>query len=413
MRNKYFSLQLKRVAKHYPSILLINIILIVCIAFSCVLIINKSADDDSKQKIKVGIVGDLTNTYLDVGISAIQNLDSSRFSVELIPLETEDSAKDMVIDGKLIGYIRIPDGFVNSVIKMDNIPIAFVTHSGPSGFGSILTSDVANTISETITETQKGIYGMRKLAKENGKTKNLSKLTDLLNIKYIYSVLNRSSNYTTDYVGMGDGLSMGGYFVCGGIMMFLLLWGISCSSVLLKKDRSMEKLLISKGQSVFSQVFSEYFVFFIITLVTFLLFATAAGIILQYIQIGINELDYQYVSYYLTYIIKLIPVFLMITALQFLFYEIVSGTVGVILLQFVFALGTGYICGCLYPSFYFPVSVQKIAAVLPTGVGLTYMRQSLSSNLTTKTLLFASAYFLLFFGLAVTARKLRTSGDEK
>ena len=205
---------------------------------------------------------------------------------------------------------------------------------------------------------------------------------------------------------------MGGYFVCGGIMLFLMLWGISCSSVLIKKDRSLEKLLLSRGQSVCSQVTSEFLSFFLITLATFVLFASVAGIALQFFKTGIREIDNNYVFDYVLYIIKLVPVLLMMTSLQFLFYEIVSGTVGVVLLQFVYAIGTGYICGCLYPSHYFPESVQSAAALLPTGFGVTYMRQTLSSSLSSGTFIGVLSYTALFLVLSTLFRIQRNARDS-
>lgn len=410
---RYFLLQLKKASKHYPAIIAINILLIVCITVSCMLIINKKASSDEMQKLKVGIVGDLTHTYLDVGITAIQNLDSSRFSVELITYDDEDTAKDKLKSGELTGYIRVPDGFVSSLINMDNIPISYVSNNGPVGLGSILVTEVASTISNTVVETQRGVYGLQRLAKTYTPKESVWRLTDKINAKYILSVLNRTNTFETEYVGVSDGLSTGGYFVCGGIMMFLLLWGISCSSILIKKDRSLDKLLFSKGQSLFSQTLSEYIVFFLITLVTFIIFATILGTVLQFYQCGIKEIDYKYLTDYIMYIIGIIPVLLMITSLQFLFYELVSGSVSVILIQFIFAIGTGYICGCLYPSHYFPVSIQNFAHYLPTGFGVTYMRQLLSDSLSFESFLGTSLYFIAFFLLSIAIRKHRNAGDYR
>ena len=100
----------------------------------------------------------------------------------------------------------------------------------------------------------------------------------------------------------------------------------------------------------------------------------------------------------------------MMTSLQFLFYEFISSTVGVILAQFLFAVGTGYICGCLYPSHYFPVTIQKFAAFLPTGVGVSYMRQTIYSSPSVKALLGAAIYFIVFFMLTIAVRKHKTEG---
>lgn len=410
--NKYFSLQTKRAFKHFPAILLITVILIVCITLACILIIGQNKDNTALQKIKIGITGDLSQTYLDIGITALQTLDTSRFSIEFITMDSEKQAVDAVKKNEIAGYLRIPEGFVKSVVKMNNIPLVYVTSDSPTGFGSILTNEIARTISDTVAETQKGIYGMQKISKEYKKTQNYKKNTEKINIEYIENVLNRTNSFETQYLGMGDGLSMGAYFVCGGLMLFLLLWGITCNSYLFKKDRSMEKLLVSKGQSPLFQVLAEYGAYLLITAITFTVLAGIAGFALQNVKLGIVELDSIYTADYVFYIFKILPVIIMITALQFMLYELISGYVGVVLLQFIYALGTGYICGCLYPSHYFPETVQKLSQFIPTGVGVSYMRQTMSGNLSKGSLLGVIFFALLFLCLSVMFRAYRIGGKE-
>ncbi len=402
--NGYFKIRLKKALKLYPAIISVTLLLIVCIALASAVILKYNSGEDKTQKLKVGIVGDLSNTYLGIGITAIQNLDTSRFTIEFVTLEEDDAKKDLS-NGNLSGYIRIPDGFVDAVMTMDNIPISYVTNNSPTGFGSILMDEVARSISDMVTESQKGIYGMQEMSDEHEKYDTYWENTDKLNIEYIDQVLKRTEIYEIRYMGASEGVSMGGYFVGGGIMIFLLLWGISCNSLLLKKDRSLESILISRGQKLIPQVLSDYMSFFTVTLVTFLIFSAIAGGILQFVKVGIIELDRSYFFDYILYVIKIIPVLLMVSSLQFLFYEAINGTVAVVLTQFLFAIGTGYICGCLYPSYFFPVSVQKIASLLPTGVGVSYMRQCLSESLSLDVFIGVLAYFILFISLAIVSRK--------
>ena len=406
---KYFALQLKKSARLYPSILAITVLLIVSIAVTAGVIISNNANSDDKQKFKIGITGDLSNTYLDAGIAAVQNMDESRFSIEFVTLD-EDEAIEFVKNGKISGYIRVPDNFVQSIMKMKNVPLVYVTSNTPTRFGSIMLYEIASTIADTVTETQKGIYAMQNLSKEYGKKQNYGANIDKINIEYITSVLGRSETVKIETVGIADGLSLGAYFVCGGIMIFLLLWGISCNSLLLKKDRSLEMLLISKGQSAFQQVITEYFAFFFVSVITILLFTLTGSIVFSSVGTGIPEIDGSYFYHYVLYFIGLIPIILMVTSLQFLFYELISGTVGVILLQFVFAIGSGYICGCLYPSYYFPVPIQKAASLLPTGVGLSYIRGLMGGSSVRSSLLAVMAYTLVFLALSCAVRKHRNTG---
>lgn len=411
MKNSYLNLQTKRALKHYPAIFAITLLLIVCISLACVLMISKSNNDDSKQKIKIAITGDLTQTYLDIGITALQSLDSSRFSIEIETLD-EESAKKALQNGEISGYLKVPEDFVDAVMDMDNIPLVYVTSDSPSSFGSILLNEVAKTISNTVSETQRGIYGMQKASRELGKKSTLKKNTKDLNIIYIESVLKRTDIYENEYLGAGDGISTGAYFICGGIVIFMLLWGISCNSYLFKRDRSIEKLLISKGISITRQTLAEYLSYLAITLVTFMTIFLLGGYALQYFRTGIRELEVLYTFDYFTLFIKLIPVIIMFTALQFMLYESVSSYVGIILVQFVFALGSGYICGCLYPSYYFPEAVQKFASFLPTGVGVSYARTTLSGNTDIKTLFATIGFSVCFLFLSIAIRKHRNAGKE-
>lgn len=407
-RGMYLKLQLKRGAKLYPAIISITLLLILSITVCGMVILNMNASKLENQKVSIGIVGDLSNTYLDVGVEAIKNLDASRFSIDFITMD-EETALEQLESGEITGYVRIPAEFVDAITSMKNVPVTYVTNNAPTGFGSIMMIEVSKIISELVTESQSAIYGMQNVAREHGKTQEIWDKTESFSLQYVEFILNRSGVYQVDFTGVADALSMGGYYICGGIMFFLLLWGISCNTLLIKKDVSLETLLCSKGQSTVSQISCELTSYLTVTFVTFLLFATIAGLVLQNFSVGIGELDRAFFSDYLLYIVGILPVLLMVCAMQVFFYELFSGSISAILFQFVFAVGTGYIAGCFYPSYFFPVSVQKFAACLPTGVGFTYLRQCMSSTLSLSTVAFVLLYALFFFALAVLARKYRTA----
>ncbi len=411
-KGMYFKLKLRRAMKLYPKIMLITILLVFGLILSCALLINKNDSREVKQKIRVGIVGNTTDTYLGIGVDVLTNIDVSRFSIDFVDLD-EETAKSELNSGKLSGYLRIPDDFVDSIIVGKNIPLVYVTDDSPTGFGSIMMEEIGDVISKLITKSQDAIFGVEIIAKDHGKTENLNYKINRLNLEYIDNILNRSKIYETEYMGVSDRLSLGGYLVCGILMLFLLLFGIVCNSLLSKKDRSFDILLNSKGQSVTSQVVSEIISYFLVIFVTFMIFAVLSGTILQYVTLDIPELDNAMLFDYVGYIFKIIPVLLMISAMHVLFYDFVSGEVGTILFQFVFALGTGYISGCFYPGYFFSLSVQKIAECLPTGAGLSYLKQSMSHRLSKESFIFVAVYAVLFVVAAVLMRKYRMTGKDR
>lgn len=90
---RYLKLQIKRGLKHLHSILAITLLLAVCISLACALIITQNNENESQKKIKIGITGDLSQTYLGIGITAIETMDTSRFSIEFITMEEEVAQK--------------------------------------------------------------------------------------------------------------------------------------------------------------------------------------------------------------------------------------------------------------------------------------------------------------------------------
>ena len=96
---------------------------------------------------------------------------------------------------------------------MNNIPLVYITSDSPTGFGSILTNEIARTISDTVAETQKGIYGMQKISKEYKKTQNYKKNTEKINIEYqdnkdkIDKLAKMLNVFPEEMIAVGDGIN--------------------------------------------------------------------------------------------------------------------------------------------------------------------------------------------------------------
>ena len=117
-----------------------------------------------------------------------------------------------------------------------------------------------------------------------------------------------------------------------------------------------------------------------------------------------------------TNVLNLIPGALLpalaISAMQFFIYEAADGFVGSMLIQFAIALGTGYISGCLYPSYFFPRVIQKMASVLPAWAARVHMNEWVSTGPSARTSVTLVLYFVLFMILSVVARWIRLNKRE-
>lgn len=409
-KRTYLWLQIKRAAKIYPSVLTVTAVTLLSIVLAAVILLNNTLNGEDKTRMKIGVVGDVSESYLGIGIYALKNIDSSRFAIDFIEM-TEAEAHAALQERRLTGYVQVPEDYVNNIAHGDNVPATYVTLNAPESFGTVVTGEVTQAVSGYVTESQNSMNSIYEAARKVKKQQEVNKDIDNITLLYLDRILSRSNTYSVDIIGMADSISMGGYYICGILIFFMLIWGISCNRILLKKTYAMPRALKARGINTISQLLCEYIGFFIFTFITFLIFAAIFGIVSGYNDFGIKELAGADFVTCIIFIFKAIPVISMITAMQLLLYEAVSGTVNAILLQFLIAVALAYVSGCFYPNNFFPDSIQNLANILPSGVGFAYLRKIMMSMNAGMEMLKSSIYTVFFIMLAVLVRKYRMAGD--
>jgi hypothetical protein len=186
----------------------------------------------------------------------------------------------------------------------------------------------------------------------------------------------------------------------------LLLWGLAAAAILAKDDWALGKLLATKGFGAPWQVAGEYLPFALFVAANFLFCAVFAGAFSGFTAGGLPFLPGGMAGA-LRFWFALLPVLLMIAALQFLWYELVPGVVNAVLAQFVLALSLAYMSGLFYPLAFFPAAVREWAVFLPTAVALSYATDCLGGRAGGGELLGIFVYLLLFLFLGALARSWR------
>lgn len=398
----YLELQVKRMANSFPAIFLMTVLLAGGFGLLAWMQVKISQDEPGKQKMILGVVGDTEDTYLGFGIYALEHLDSSRFELSFAYLEEEDAKKELE-RGRISGFVKIPDGFVQSVVNGENLPVTFVGGGSQSSIGSELVRELSDTVSEMITETQTGIYSMQEFYLEQDELETIYEDADRLNLRYFDVVLSRENIYQIKNVAGGQELSTGSYYLCAVFLIFLLIWGMNAGSLLVKKDMALGKVLSAGGIGAGIQTGGEFLAFLLLMgancLGITVILAVAAG----KVRLSAEELENGGAVF--SFILGCWPVFLCMASMLFFLYSLVEGLISGILLNFLGAVCLGYLSGCFYPLSYFPQTIQKIASYLPTGIGMKYMERYLLQRQYTGELWKLLAYTVLFFGTSVYIRK--------
>ncbi|MBE7049374.1 MAG: ABC transporter permease [Ruminococcaceae bacterium] len=409
MKKRYSKLQSKRFFIRFPVILTV-IVLTLAVALLAASLALGSGEDKTK-KLKVAATGDVDDDYLQLGIYAIQNFDSSRFSIDFATMSLPE-AKEALKKREIHGYILFPPGFTNSIQRGENNPADYVISKNTINIGTALTGELTTTISELVVEVQRAVYSMRTIAKEEGIKKGLGSRARAMNEDIIKMFLARDDMYDTSIVGFKDNLSLGGYYVGALVVFFLSLWGLACCAILGNKSRDSQKLLKSRGIGIPTQIRCEFKPFFLSCMSIIFVGAISLGIFIGDSGFGISELEGAGILEFISFTIKIVPVVLMMCLLHFFIFEITDSMVGAVLFEIIMILAGGYISGCFYPNSFFPDTIISIADSLPLGAGFSYIRKCMSSSLGLKEFLLVLSYCAFLFVASCLGRKKRLESDS-
>ncbi|WP_407426031.1 ABC transporter permease [Treponema sp.] len=408
---RFFRIQILKIRPHIFNILSVSLISFFTIAFLAFLFVRNMDFSGTKQKISVGIVGDLSNKYMKFGVDALEMMDSSRFFVDLQILNLEEAEK-LLRKHTIAAYVVIPDGFFESVENGSNDKkVTYVTSSGASGIESLLKDQVSSIITNLLLQAQAGIFAMEHIAALTNQRPLAQKYLLNLNMKYVKWTLDRTKLARVQEAGLSHGLSVFSYYLCALLILFFSLSGISSYPVFMNRIQSQYKFFASRGIGCFKQVFCECEAYFLLHLCQ--LFWVMLSIFVLCSVSGIEISSWRYCGIFkgtVSLFFHMIPVCFLLSLLQFMLFEFSDNTVSLISLQFLVFISLCFTGGCFYPLDFFPEQMKILGNILPAGISLSFLTSSLMQNDSISSLLIISAYSFLFFCISVFLRFRRIRG---
>lgn len=402
---KYFEAQLKRVMRTFPRQLIVNLVVCLCVGVLLVAFIRDGLLSQDGQKYRIGLVGDMSDSYLGFGLTALQSLDDSRFMIELIPM-TDQEAREAFEKGDLYAVVQIPEGMMEAIESGANDRrISYIAAEGQKGIGTMVMGQIVDVASTLVTRSQSAIFGMQSILLERGMREEFWEATNTLNLLLIELVVNRSGFYDVEVLGIANGLSTEGYYFCSILLFLLLLSGINNSPLFTHKQTDMSRFMKSRGVGAAGQVAGEYLAYLCLMILCIVVIFIPLFWCLERGLFTIPEWEGMGAQPLVRFFIVLLPATAMFAALQFLLYELTAGVVSGILLQFICGIGMGYLSGFFYPAAFFPEIMQRLGSVMPTGAALRYVNDSLVEEKFGTAGFGVLLYLAVFLALSVLVRK--------
>lgn len=405
---RYFLLQIKRVCRALPFLLITTLVLTGVVGLLAVIQAKTSAEDDGRQKIRLAVVGDTEDEFVKSGISLLQEMDSSRYTCTIEEM-SEEEAQRALERREINGYLVVPQDFLRSVMSGDNYKVTFVTGTAQHGLGTMLARELADTVSVMLTETQSGIYAFSRFARQEGETDSLDDQILQLNFRYFDVVLPRADIYRIDTPDSTSFLSVQGYYFCSALLLFFLFFGTASCYLFIRREDSLGRMLAVRGRGAVSQTLSEYGAYCVLTGLCYLTISAVLMAVSAGAGATLPELEEAGAAGQIRILFAMALLIPAVSALQYFLCQMVRSLVSGVLLSFCCVVGLGYLSGCFYPLSFFPPAVQEISAWLPTGLLMEYLQRVLSGDGAAVIALLVLLWTTLFLAAALGMRRLRLS----
>lgn len=392
---KYFLLQLKRGSRFLIWGLCVVLVLFGCMTmvYNAMVTAENEETEAETQKIKIGVAGTTQHKYLQWGLAAMK-LDSTAMSLQLVGME-ESEAMDALLRGEIMAYFVFPDNFVDDAMYGDVHKLRFVSRMGATGLISIVKNEIISLADSILIACESGSYGVGDAVDDNGSPETYGKHVNDLSIEYVDFLLDRSKMYNVESTAQNNA-SIDQYMLSGLTVTMLMLSCLPFAPLYIRADQSLFRVLRARRVGPVRQTVAEFAAYLLVMMV--LLAAVSA--VLHFGGMMPEETSL------LGVFAGALPTLTMMAALSYCMYTFSDHIISGVLLSFFVILALCFVGGCMYPIYFFPLSVQSLAAVLPTGIAWQSMLDCFTGASVTGTGALL-AYSAAFLAIAVGVRAYR------
>lgn len=390
----YLWLQFKKMFQLMPKLILATIVLAILagtIAFYGTKLLYQ---DSAADKVTIALVIEDETPLMDLGLQYLQSSESVNTFCELLSTDLK-TARRLVEEKKAAAFIHFPKGFTDDIVSGENTP-ATVTFSGEPGIEQLLFKELANTASRILSYAQADIYTIHDLYEKYKFKEKRGRHYDFINENTMYTAFIRGQLFEVKQISSTGALSTKDFYFSSGLVLLVLLPGMSLGGFARLEKESFGILLSRKKLYAPLRLLAKLFVL--------LFFYLLVWCTLLWLCLGTQMFFYQ--------CIPVVLVLALFCACWTLFcYQLTRHEMSGTLLLFFSAIVSTFCSGCLIPSAFLPQAIRLAGTAFPA-----HFLHRLFGTLLTDTglarkelfsLLLFSAGFLLIGLVLVTRRERR------
>ncbi|MGN0165630.1 MAG: ABC transporter permease [Lachnospiraceae bacterium] len=368
-------LEIKRAMTKLPRILmgalLISLVVAAIVLFGAVS--NKGTVE--VKATRVALVTNNNKLVENVGMKMMGNMETVVNLFEF-SIETEEEALKKFENMELEGIVIFPDNYIDNIGRGENDPARVLIRSAGFSYSVSMIAEIADAAGSLLGSTEAASYALQDWAKEY-EISDSGSMVDEMDVTDARVILSREDIFNKVTIYGEDDVSFTQSYFCSALVILVLLWGLSCGTILKSDSLVLTKKLSANLISTEKQMLIKF-----VALVSLLgsVFVVIGALLLGGFAVApqafeLIEIDSMWQIVLL--LLSFIPVIILGAAIVMLAYTLASNQLGGILLLFIGIIVMSYVSGCLFPSVYLPETIRSIAKYLPT----TYMHKEATNAL--------------------------------
>lgn len=399
-------LSLKRALKNLPHMLLCSLAISAVVILAVVIYAYSNNEKAVMSRGKLAVVTNGNSLIEDIIIDALNNMETSMSYFEFISMSDKE-AHDAYDSGEVDGMVLFPENYIQSIKRGENVPATIKMRDGSNPLYITLISGFADAAQEILTISEATSYAQWDMIYEYDLREDSQYYDDAQAAMTARIALSREQIFKKLVVYGEDSTTLIQGYCCVGLIMLVLLWGLSCGALIRSDDKVLTTKLETSGVSVFKQELIRFVsVFALLETVLLLVFAilmTAfpfAGEVFEQVEVYNIKTLFRLCAAF-------IPIVLFAAALVIFCFTAARNEIGGILLLFTLVVSCGYVSGYFMPSAFLPQTIRNIAGYLPTTYMLKLAENVLVGELPVKSIAYLLAGLVVLFAATVLIRKKR------
>lgn len=385
---------LKLTIKSVPAILLGTLILTALVAGTAFAGMKLLSAEDNTDKIAVALVVKDDNTYTQMALSYLLEEETIKEMCSFTEM-TEEAAWKALNNSRVFAVVIIPENFMANVLHGGDVTVQVVlSDKGAASQSKVFQKMIQSGATDLIT-AQAAIYAVDDLCIVTG-IDAIQESEEYLNINLLKYALRRNTYFGKNIISDTGDLSVAQFYAAGGIVLLLMLSGVTCGELLKREEgvfvSSVYRMGIRPYSVLFAKLLGTSAVYTVLLLIGYIVAVWAKAV--PFTWLGV---------------LAAAVVILTVFSIHLLIFQAAGNKMAGTLAGFMVTIVMMFLSGNFIPASFLPKLVNNMGNFMPTKWITVLCGQILTGEILLKNMVICGLITVIMLLITVASQILHSS----